>query len=116
MTNVFDFDELGNFTRLGDCFSGGQKVLPFRLHADGAADFKSPVVSGRGARRTLRWKSADGRLEVAANYEWNAETGILSRRDTVRNLTKKPIVPGAAETAANRRAACAKLRAAEKIV
>ena len=92
MTNVFDFDELGNFTRLGDCFSGGQKVLPFCLHADGVADFAKPSVSGRGARRTLRWKSADGKLEVAANYEWNAETGILSRRDTVRNLTKKPIV------------------------
>ena len=46
MTNVFDFDELGNFTRLGDCFSGGQKVLPFCLHTDGVADFAKPSVSG----------------------------------------------------------------------
>jgi 16S rRNA (cytosine1402-N4)-methyltransferase len=35
---------------------------------------------------------------------------------SLRTVTKKPIVPGDDETAVNRRAACAKLRAAEKIV
>ena len=36
-------------------------------------------------------------------------------RASLRTVTKKPIVPTDAETAVNRRAACAKLRAAEKI-
>ena len=35
---------------------------------------------------------------------------------SLRPVTRKPIVPGEAEVAANRRSACAKLRAAEKIV
>jgi len=34
---------------------------------------------------------------------------------SLRIVTRKPVVPGEAEVAANRRAACAKLRAAEKI-
>lgn len=35
---------------------------------------------------------------------------------SLRTVTRKPIVPGEAEVAKNRRSACAKLRAAEKIV
>ena len=41
---------------------------------------------------------------------------VCGHRASLRPVNRKPLTPGAAEIAANRRAACAKLRAAEKIV
>ena len=91
-SKTFILDESGNIQRIGDYLAGSVTEMPFSLQADGMADFVNPTVSGRGNDRTMTWLEAKGKLEITARYQYDESAGIISRRDTLVNRTKKKIM------------------------
>ena len=84
-----EFDRQGNLVRIGDYFAS--EGMPFSLYADGITDFGEPVLSGTGSKRTLSWRDRDGKMAVSVNLEYDESTGIISRRDSVANLTGETV-------------------------
>ena len=91
-SKTFVSDGSGKIQRIGDYLAGSVTEMPFSLQADGIADFKNPTVSGMENDRTMSWLEAKGKLEITTRYQYDESAGIISRRDTLVNRTKKKIM------------------------
>lgn len=91
-SQFFSFLPSGSFTRIGDYYTGDQNQTPFTIFAEGVGKFQVPAISGTGSRRLLRFRDENGKLEITITLTFDAATRIMSRRDTLRNLTKEPIM------------------------
>jgi len=87
------FDRSGMFSRIGDYVSGPlEGELPFSAQIDGIGSFKVPIVKEKKNRVEMDFADVKNIVSVSVTVEFDEETRILSRRDTVRNLTKKTLM------------------------
>lgn len=85
-------NEWGSFSRLGDYMTAAEvsDKTPFSIHCDGVGTFGVPQILGTGNRHELTFRDEEQTLEIVIRLDYDPETKILQRRDSVRNLLDKP--------------------------
>ena len=87
------FTPAGTFSRIGD-YTGDahDDHLPFDLHCTESGNFLSPAVTGGRNRKKFIFRDDKNTLQIAVSLTYDPETGIISRRDSVTNLKRKPVI------------------------
>jgi len=97
MKNTWDhgavaFHPSGLFSRIGDYFSGKAAGLPFSAQIDGIGKFGGPEFKEKKDHLELDFRDDRSKTEVRCVMDFDEKTRIISRRDTVRNCTEKPLM------------------------
>ena len=85
--------QTGTFSRLGDYMGDAHDDhLPFDLHCDECGIFSTPAVSGGKNRKRFVFFDDKNTLQITVALIYDPETGVVSRRDSLTNLTPDALV------------------------
>ncbi|OQA83998.1 MAG: Alpha-galactosidase [Lentisphaerae bacterium ADurb.Bin242] len=86
-----EFNQNGSLARLGD-YLDFESRLPFSTVVDGIGAFRLVSSRGKGNVFSSVYTVPGNALKIRTHWEYDAETAVISRRDTLVNSGKKALV------------------------